>query len=40
MQAPFAFQVVIEADYVKADCFAAKQHVKVVPARTFLAQLL
>ena len=40
MQAPFAFQVVIEADYVKADCFAAKQHVKVVPARTFLSQLL
>ena len=40
MQAPFAFQVVIEADYVKADCFVAKQQVKVVPARTFLAQLL
>ena len=34
------FQVVLEADYVKADCFAAKQRPIVVPARTFLSQLL
>jgi uncharacterized protein len=40
LQAPFAFQVVMQADYIKADCFSARQQAKVVPARTFLSQLL
>ncbi len=39
-KAPFAFQVVIEADYVSADCFAKPRSPIVVPARTFLSQLL
>lgn len=39
-KAPFAFQVVIEADYVDADCFARPRGPTVVPARTFLSQLL
>ncbi len=38
--APFAFQVVIEADYVDADCFARPRGPLSVPARTFLSQLL
>ncbi len=38
--APFAFQVVIEADYVDADCFRKERGPMVVPARTFLSQLL
>lgn len=37
---PFAFQIVMEADYVHTDCFAAKQQPVAVPARTFLSQLL
>jgi predicted AAA+ superfamily ATPase len=40
VKAPFAFQVVIDADYVDADCFAKTRGPMVVPARTFLAQLL
>lgn len=39
-KAPFAFQVVIEADYVEADCFAKPRGPLAVPARTFLSQLL
>jgi predicted AAA+ superfamily ATPase len=39
-KAPYAFQVVLEADYVDADCFAARRGPLVVPARTFLSQLL
>lgn len=39
-KAPFAFQVVIDADYVDADCFAKPRGPVVVPARTFLSQLL
>lgn len=39
-KAPFAFQVVIEADYVDADCFAKPRAPLVVPARTLLSQLL
>ena len=39
-KAPFAFQVVIDADYVDADCFARPRGPMVVPARTFLSQLL
>ena len=38
--APFAFQVVVDADYVDADCFAAPGPPIVVPARTLLSQLL
>jgi predicted AAA+ superfamily ATPase len=38
--APFAFQVVIDADYVEADCFARPRGPIVVPARTLLSQLL
>ena len=37
---PYAFQVVIEADYVAADCFARRRGPMLVPARTFLSQLL
>jgi predicted AAA+ superfamily ATPase len=40
LRAPFAFQVVIEADYVDADCFAKSRGPLVVPAKTFLSQLL
>ena len=40
IKAPFAFQVVIDADYVDADCFAKPRGPLVVPARTFLSQLL
>jgi len=39
--APLAFQVVIDADYVDADCFDRPSgQPLVVPARTFLSQLL
>lgn len=40
LKAPFAFQVVIEADYAQADCFARRDTTQVVPARTLLSQLL
>jgi len=40
IKAPFAFQVVVDAEYVDADCFAAPRGPIVVPARTFLSQLL
>ena len=40
LEAPFAFQVVIEADPVDADCFAEARGPLIVPARTFLAQLV
>jgi predicted AAA+ superfamily ATPase len=40
LSAPYAFQVVIDADYVDADCFAAGAKPLAVPARTFLSQLL
>jgi hypothetical protein len=36
---PHAFQVVGDADYVAADCFARPGEPLVVPARTFLSQL-
>ena len=39
-KAPYALQVVLEADYVDADCFATRRGPLVVPARTFLSQLL
>jgi predicted AAA+ superfamily ATPase len=40
VKAPFAFQVVFDVDYVNADCFAKPGGPVVVPARTFLSQLL
>ena len=40
VKAPFAFQVIIDADYVDADCFAKPRDPVVVPAATFLSQLL
>jgi predicted AAA+ superfamily ATPase len=40
LAAPFAFQVVLDTDYVHADCFARAGPPIVVPARTFLSQLL
>ena len=40
LSAPFAFQVVLDANYVDADCFAKAGTPIVVPARTFLSQLL
>jgi predicted AAA+ superfamily ATPase len=38
--APYAFQVVVDAPYVDADCFEHKGRPFVVPAQTFLSQLL
>lgn len=40
LKAPFAFQVVLDADYVDADCFAKPGRPLMVPAKTFLSQLL
>ena len=40
VNAQFAFQVVVDADFVDADCFARPGSPLVVPARTFLSQLL
>jgi predicted AAA+ superfamily ATPase len=40
IRAPFAFQVVIDANYVDADCFQKPGDPLVVPARTFLSQLV
>ena len=40
LDAPFAFHVVVDADYVDADCFASPRDPVVVPAKTFLSQLL
>ncbi len=40
LDVPFAFQVVLDTKYVDADCFAKAGDPIVVPARTFLSQLL
>ena len=40
IEAPHAFQVILDAEYVGADCFAKHQGPLVVPAKTFLSQLL
>ncbi len=40
VKAPFAFQVVIDLEYVDADCFAQPGMPVVVPARTLLSQML
>jgi len=39
LQTPFAFQVIKNLDYVDVDCFS-KEGIFVVPAKTFLSQLL
>jgi len=39
-QAPYAFQVVTETDYVDATCFRSQGRPMAVPAKTFLSQLL
>ena len=40
LKTPFAFQVVVDADFVEADCFAEPREPIKVAARTFLSQLL
>jgi len=40
LSVPFAFQVVVDADYVAANCFERPGPPIVVPARTFLSQLI
>ncbi len=40
LKSPFAFQVVLDAEAVNADCFAHPSQAMAVPARTFLSQLL
>jgi len=40
LRAPFAFQVVLDADFVDANCFAEPRGPVTVPARTFLSQLV
>lgn len=40
LKVPFAFQIVLEEDYVDADCFKPTTNPLIVPARTFLSQLL
>jgi predicted AAA+ superfamily ATPase len=38
--APYAFQVIMDHDFIDADCFARPGPPMIVPARTFLSQLL
>lgn len=38
-KAPFACQVVIDTEYVDADCFARPRGPMVIPAKTFFAQI-
>ncbi len=40
LRVPFAFQVVLDAEFVNADCFAKPRSPVMVPAQTFLSQLL
>lgn len=40
LNTPLAFQVIMQAAYVDADCFADRTFPLVVPAQTFLSQLL
>lgn len=39
-KAPYAFQVLIEIDYVDADCFSFQNRPIIVPAKTLLSQFL
>jgi len=40
LSVPFAFQAVLDSDYIDADCFAKPRGPVVVPAKTLLSQLL
>lgn len=40
LKVPYAFQAVLKADFVNADCFYEKGMPIIVPARTILSQLL
>ena len=40
IKAPFAFQVVVGTDYIDTDCFSSQNRPMIVPAKTFLSQLL
>ena len=40
VKAPFAFQLIIDADYVDADCFARPGGPTIVGAKALLSQLL
>jgi uncharacterized protein len=40
LDVPHAFQVVLSSPFVSSDCFAPHRGPTVVPARTFLSQLL
>jgi predicted AAA+ superfamily ATPase len=40
LKVPFAFQIVFGEEYINADCFANPGKPLIVPARTFLSQLL
>jgi predicted AAA+ superfamily ATPase len=40
VKAPFGFQVIVNAEYVDADCFVRPRGPIVVPAKTLLSQLL
>jgi predicted AAA+ superfamily ATPase len=40
LKIPFAFQVVLNADYIDTDCFTVQDRPVIVPAKTFLSQLL
>ncbi|MDP1836720.1 MAG: DUF4143 domain-containing protein [Chlamydiales bacterium] len=39
LEAPFAFQVALDMDYVDRSCFEASRPI-IVPAKTFLSQLV
>ncbi len=40
LKVPYAFQVVLDADFVNSDCFTGPGKPWIVPAKTFLSQLL
>lgn len=40
IKVPYAFQVSFEGDFVNKDCFSAEGRPVIVPARTFLSQLV
>lgn len=40
LNVPYAFQTVYDMPYVNKDCFASKDKALIVPAKTFLSQLL
>ena len=40
LNTPFAFHVLCEGNFVEADCFATRRQPVIVPAQTFLSQLL